>query len=65
MKIDSSNKNNDLSAILQLRLERETSDGVGRYMKNISADVIFYVWGHYIFWRWMRTKFSCEVQHRL
>ena len=41
-------------------------------LKNISADVIFCVWGQYIclffFFLgggWMKTKFSCEVHHRL
>ena len=32
--MDSSNKNNARSALLQLRSERKTSDGVGTYLEN-------------------------------
>ena len=36
-----------------LRMERETSDGggnlLGNRLNNISADVIFCVWGQYVF----------------
>ena len=40
---------------------------LGIRFKNISADVILFVWGQYIFLGggWLRTKCSCEVPHRL
>ena len=40
---------------------------LGNRLKNISADVIFCVWVQYTlyFLGWLRTKFSCEVHHRL
>ena len=44
---------------------------LGIRLNNISADVIFCVWGQYIFFfflgggGWLRTKCSCEVHHKL
>ena len=48
---------------------------LGNRLKNILADVIFCVWGLYVFvfffvffggrGVWLKTKFSCEVHHRL
>ena len=37
---------------------------LGNRLNNISADVIFCVWGQYVL-GWPRTKCSCEVHHRL
>ena len=69
MIIDSCNENNARSALLQLRLDRETSDGVGMYLEigwKLYQRMSYFVFGVIIvFWRWLRTKFSCEVQHRL
>ena len=41
---------------------------LGIRLNNLSADVIFCVWGQYILGGgggWLRTKCSCEVHHRL
>ena len=38
---------------------------LGIRLKNISADVIFCVWGQYIFEGGLKTKFSCGVHQRL
>ena len=38
---------------------------LGNRLNNVSVDVIFCVLGQYIFGGWLRTKFSCEVHHRL
>ena len=67
MKKDSSNKNNARSALEQLRLERETSDGMVIYL---GIDWKIYQWMSFVFGviiclGWLRTKFSCEVHHGL
>ena len=53
-------------SIIQLRLERETSDGVGMYLK-IHQRMSYFVFGVNIFFvgGGVKTKFSCEVYHRL
>ena len=54
-------------SINQLRSERETSDGVGMYLK-IHQRMSYFVFGVNIFFvggGGVKTKFSCEVYHRL
>ena len=52
MIIDSCNKNNARSALLQLRLDRETSDGVGMYLEigwKLYQRMSYFVFGVIIF----------------